>query len=68
MAPDEGDDVVSVVVGQPLDFPFLVLAEVFRSLLLGWLLSDFREADLEWPLGFRSDVPLADLAGSRSHP
>ena len=57
------DDVVSVVVGQPLGLAGFVCAEVFRSLFLGWLLSDFRETYFKRSLGFGSDVPLANLAG-----
>ena len=66
MAFDELHDVVSVVVGEPLGLSSLVGAKIFRTLFLGWLLSDFGEADLERSLNFRADVPLSDLASDIS--
>ena len=66
MTIDKIDDVVPVVVGQPLGLTVLVGAKVFRSFFLGWLLCDLSEADLEGALNFRADVPFADLSGDIS--
>ena len=63
MTIDKIDDVVPVVVGQPLGLTVLVGAKVFRTLFLRWFLGNLGKADLEWPLPFRADVPFADLSG-----
>ena len=61
MALDEGDDVVAVVVGQPLSFTVLIGAKVFGSFFLGWFLGNLVEADLQWTLDSRADIPFPDL-------
>ena len=66
VALDEGDDVVPVVVGQPLSLAGLVLAKVFRSFFLGWFLRDLRKSNLEGALSFGADVPFSDLSGDVS--
>jgi hypothetical protein len=66
VALDEGDDVVPVVVGQPLSLAGLVLAKVFRSFFLGWFLRDLRKSNLEGALSFGAYVPFSDLPGDVS--
>ena len=66
MALDEGDDVVAVVVGQPLSFTVLIGAKVFGSFFLWWFLGNLVEADLQWTLDSRADIPFADLSGDIS--
>ena len=63
MALDEGDDIVPVIIGQPLGLSFFIGAKIFGSFFLGWFLGDLVETDLERSLHFRADIPFADLSG-----
>ena len=63
MSLDKFDDIIPIVICEPLGLSLLVFAEIFRSLFLGWCLCDLSKAYLERTLSFRTDVPLANLTG-----
>ena len=52
MSLDKFDDIITVIIGEPLGLSLLVFAEIFRSLFLGWCLCDLGKSNLEGALSF----------------
>ena len=52
MSFNEGDDIVPVIIGQPLDLAVLIGTKIFRAFFLGRCLGNRVESDLERTLNF----------------